>query len=148
MPGVNDSLFLNKTSSKELQEINKEKRNKYLNESYNNTNLNKSILSIIDINDNNLSKKHSDDVIELCIKIYNKLKMNLTEVIKNLKSHQIKGKNGKILDHIFLNILRNYGVVLSIYELPKLTHSFRVFGMPNVTDYVEFLQVCQLSKWV
>ena len=80
------------------------------------------------------------------MKVYNKLKINLTDVIKQFKVHQVKGKNGKISDHIFLNILREYGVILSVYEVPKLTHSFRVFSMPGVTDFVEFLQVCQLSQ--
>ena len=117
-----------------------------LNDSYDKKRFNKSLLTMIDINDNNLSKKHSNDIIELCKRIYNKLKINLTDVIKSLKAYQIKGKNGKISDHIFLNILRENGVVLNVYEVPKLTHSFRVFSMPGVTDFVEFLQVCQLSK--
>ena len=166
---MNNSLFLNKTTSNELKEINKEKKKilmnndnnntmkniKYhsmnsgdfnLNDSYDKKSFNKSLLTMIDINDNNLSKKHSNDIIELCKRIYNKLKINLTDVIKSLKAHQIKGKNGKISDHIFLNILRENDVVLSVYEIPKLTHSFRVFSMPGVTDFVEFLQVCQLSK--
>ena len=168
-PELNNSLFLNKTTSQELKEINKEKKkismnndtnntmknityhrmsnsDFNLNDSYDKKKFNKSLLTMIDINDNNLSKKHSNDIIELCMKVYNKLKINLTDVIKQFKVHQVKGKNGKISDHIFLKILREHGVVLSVYEVPKLTHSFRVFSMPGVTDFVEFLQVCQLSK--
>ena len=96
--------------------------------------------------DHTLLKKHPSDVVALCYRCYDKFKDNLRETIKDFKAHQIVGLRGKILDHLFLSILRKHGIALNVWESPKITHSFRVFGMRGVTDFAEFLKVCQLAR--
>ena len=102
--------------------------------------------SKLDVNDNMILAKHAPDVLDLCLRCYNKLKLNWKEVIKQFKASHIIGQKGKILDNLFLNILRQQGVVMTVWEAPKLTHSFRVFGMSGVTDFVEFIRICQLAR--
>ena len=98
-------------------------------------------------NDNLLLSKHSNDIIELCLRCYQKLKLNWKDVIKQFKALHIIGQKGIILDNLFLRLLKDQGVIMSVWEGPKLTHSFRVFGMSGVTDFVEFIRVCQLARY-
>ena len=92
-----------------------------------------------------LLKRYAPDVIALCKKCYDKMKNNWTETITEFKGSSIKGIKGRICDHYFKTILRNRGVILSVWEPAHLAQSFKAFGMNGVCDYMEFLRVCQLS---
>ena len=92
-----------------------------------------------------LIKRYSVDVIDLCRRCYEKVKHCWTETITEFKSQAIKGMKGKICDHFFHTILRNRGVVLTVWEPPKITQAFHAFGMNGVSDFMEFLRVCQLT---
>jgi hypothetical protein len=95
--------------------------------------------------DISLIKRYSVEIIDLCRRCYEKMKHCWTETITEFKSQSIKGMKGKIVDHYFHTILRNRGVVLTVWEPPKITQAFHAFGMNGVSDFMEFLRVCQLT---
>ena len=92
-----------------------------------------------------LLKRYPPDIIALCKKCYDKMKNNWTETITEFKGSSVKGIKGKICDHFFKTILRNRGVILTVWEPAHLAQAFKAFGMNGVCDYMEFLRVCQLS---
>ena len=92
-----------------------------------------------------LLKRYPQDIIVLCKKCYDKMKNNWTETITEFKGSSVKGIKGKICDHFFKTILRNRGVILTVWEPAHLAQAFKAFGMNGVCDYMEFLRVCQLS---
>jgi hypothetical protein len=59
---------------------------------------------------NDLNKKYSVDVIELCLKIYGQTKGCRKDIRKAFRDSQINGLKGKIPDQIFIQILKSRGV--------------------------------------
>ena len=86
------------------------------------------------------------EVRELCAKAYSVLKPNWREVRLEFKKHEIPKHRGHIFNYHFMDIITNHGVVLNVWERPKVCHAFRVGGMARtgVINFDSFQRVCVL----
>lgn len=90
--------------------------------------------------------QYDKDVYEMCAKCYTILRPSWKDVRNDFKRNQIQSFRGHIVNYNFANVLKKYGVVLSVWEQPKLAHAFRVKGMHGVVNFDDFQRVCVLTK--
>jgi Ca2+-binding EF-hand superfamily protein len=94
-----------------------------------------------------LLAQYSEKVISGCDKVFQKVAKEMgqwTTLRNEMKNGQVNSQPGTLLTTKFYDIMKKWGVKLTINEMGAMVKSFRGLGMQDVIKYNDFLRVCLL----
>lgn len=114
-----------------------------------NTALQKSAKAVTKEEKEALLAKYPEKAISGCEKVFKRVAKEMgqwTTLRNEMKNSQVNSQPGTLLTTKFYDIMKTYGVKLSISEMGAVVRSFRGLGMQDVIKYNDFLRVCLLCQ--